>query len=110
MVTETNRLAEQVPAREGPALPTHSRLRKWVPVIVPEMKKATAIDLMTNKNSRGMHLVVAPEMPFQVARTVHACVSRSNTCARTPRDRSRKSAQGVKNKYFFDFFVFLYLL
>ena len=54
------------------------------------------IDLMPNKTSQGMHWVVAPEVPFQVPRTVYACVSWSNTCARTPRDHGRQSAQGVK--------------
>ena len=69
-----------------------------------------AIDLMPNKTSRGMHWVVAPEVPFQVPRTVHACVSRSNTCALTSRDHSRQSAQGVKTSSSLTISVFLLFL
>ena len=55
LVTETNRYAEQYLAQFGADLTRHSRLKKWVPVTVPEMKVFLSLYLL-------MGIVVKPEL------------------------------------------------
>ena len=61
LVTETNRFAQQYLAQHGATLPTHSRLRKWVPTTVPEMKIFMALHLL-------MGIIVKPEIEMYWSR------------------------------------------
>ncbi|XP_065185884.1 piggyBac transposable element-derived protein 4-like [Sycon ciliatum] len=55
LVVETNRYATQYLATRSQDLPRHSRLRKWTPVTVPEMKMFMSLYLL-------MGIIVKPEI------------------------------------------------
>lgn len=78
MVTETNRYAAQYLDHHGPTLPANSRLRNWIPVTIPEMKRFLALFLL-------MGLVVKPEIAMYWSKS--PLVSTPIFSSSMPRDR-----------------------